>query len=266
MLGAGSKAYSTYFQVNTAAGRGTLPKAPPGGFLMRSSRGWQREATAEAGQSSMWAAFGDLMACLFGLFVLLFCWMVMSQAALNADLAQERESRAATQAKLDALQSALAGPLGSGLITLVDGRIGIRGSVLFPSSKATLRGEGLALIERLAPPLSAFLAQRDEALMVSGFTDDRPLRKKGAFQDNWELSSARALTVTRALVAAGIPADRVVAAGFGEHHPMVDNDSPEHRAMNRRVEIAPVPRPTRLSSTAQTPAARARPPEPSHGG
>lgn len=212
---------------------------------------WEPEESPHDGP--MWAAFGDLMACLFGLFVLFFCWMVMSQVALNADLASERKSLEATQAKLDALQSALAGPLGSGLITLVEGRIGIRGSLLFPSSRASMRSEGHALIERLAPPLQTFLAQRDVALMVSGFTDDRPLKGRGGFQDNWELSAARALTVTRALVAAGVPPDRVFAAGFGAHHPLVDNKGPEHQAMNRRVEISPVPRPTRLRTAPSDP-------------
>jgi flagellar motor protein MotB len=62
------------------------------------------------------------------------------------------------------------------------------------------------------------------------------------FKDNWELSAARALTVVRALVAAGVPVDRVFAAGFGETHPVAENTNDDGRAKNRRVEIAPVPR------------------------
>jgi len=197
----------------------------------------------------IWPAIGDLMACLFGLFVLFFTWMVMSQVALSEDLIAERESRKATQAKLSALQNTLAGPLRSGLITLVEGRIGIRGSVLFPSNRATLRHEGEALIAELAPPLRHYLEDRDVTLMISGFTDDEPLTGRGEFVDNWELSSERALTVTRALIKAGLPEGRVIAAGFGEHHPVVNNDSDEHRAQNRRVEISAVPSPKHLSLT-----------------
>lgn len=198
----------------------------------------------------IWAAFGDLMACLFGLFVLFFVWMVMTQVLLGRDLERERDQLAATNARLHALQSALAGPLASGLITLVDGRIGIRGAVLFASSEAKLRPEGEALLQGLATPLAVFLAQHEVALMVSGFTDDKPVKYDGEFADNWELSAQRALTVTRALIGAGVPAAALIAAGMGEHHPVAPNESAEQRAQNRRVEIAPVPRPESFQARA----------------
>jgi hypothetical protein len=78
--------------------------------------------------------------------------------------------------------------------------------------------------------------------MVSGFTDDTTLRPNGSFADNWEVSAQRSLTVTRELVEAGMPAEWIFAAGFGANHPVAPNDTEEHRAMNRRVEISPVPR------------------------
>src|SRR6187431_3312183 len=98
----------------------------------------------------IWAAVSDLMACLFGLFVLFFVWMVMTQVVLGRDLQTERASLAKTRAKLTALESALAGPLASGLITLVDGKIGIRGAVLFESSEAELSRDGRKLLRELA--------------------------------------------------------------------------------------------------------------------
>lgn len=199
----------------------------------------------------IWAAVSDLMACLFGLFVLFFVWMVMTQVVLGRDLASERARLVQTREKLSALESALAGPLASGLITLVDGRIGIRGAVLFESSEARLRSEGRVLLEQLARPLSTFLTQNDVALMVSGFTDDKPLRFNGEFVDNWELSTQRALTVTRTLIEAGIPGDSLIAAGFGEHHPVAPNQTDEQRAQNRRVEISPVPKPESFRSAAR---------------
>ena len=76
----------------------------------------------------------------------------------------------------------------------------------------------------------------------SGFTDDTVLRANGSFEDNWEVSAQRSLTVTRELVAAGMPAEWIFAAGFGANHPVAPNDTEENRAMNRRVEISPVPR------------------------
>lgn len=192
----------------------------------------------------IWPAFGDLMACLFGLFVLFFVWMIAFQVDLTRDLDQERAQHAAETARLHELERALAGPLADGRITLVDGRIGIRGSVLFGLASAELAPEGMGLLGGLAPPLQAYLASHpDELIMVSGFTDDRPIAVASqGYKDNWELSAQRALTVTRALVAAGLPADAVFAAGFGASHPVAANDTPDNRAKNRRVEISPIPR------------------------
>jgi outer membrane protein OmpA-like peptidoglycan-associated protein len=195
------------------------------------------------------------MACLFGLFVLFFVWMVMTQVVLGHDLESERASLVKTRAKLSALESVLAGPLASGLITLVDGRIGIRGAVLFESSEAELSKEGRKLLQQLAPPLATFVQQNEVALMISGFTDDKQLKGNGEFIDNWELSAQRALTVTRALIDAGLPADALIAAGFGEHHPVAPNATDEQRAQNRRVEIAPVPRPESFHAHAAAPQA-----------
>jgi hypothetical protein len=64
------------------------------------------------------------------------------------------------------------------------------------------------------------------------------------FADNWELSAQRALTVTRALIDAGVPSSSVFAAAFGSQQPVSSNADNEGRAKNRRVEIAPVPRPS----------------------
>ncbi|MEM7605792.1 MAG: OmpA family protein [Myxococcota bacterium] len=191
----------------------------------------------------IWAAFGDLMACLVGLFVLFFSWMILMEVSLAEELhVAEAEAEQAT-ARAEALETALAGPLASGLITLTDGRIGIRGAVLFDTSSAELRPSGVRLLRQLAGPLRSYMSDRGEALMISGFTDDRGLRRGGTFADNWELSSERALTVTRTLIGAGVSANSVFAAGFGPHHPVANNESEEGRTLNRRVEIAPVPRP-----------------------
>jgi flagellar motor protein MotB len=194
-------------------------------------------------EAPLWPAFGDLMACLFGLFALFFVWMVMTQTALHRDLDRERSSLARAQARLSTLESALAGPLASGVVTLIDGKIGIRGAVLFESNDADLKPEGARLLAELVPPLNGFLREHEVALMVSGFTDDRPIKPNTRYQDNWGLSAERALTVTRALAAAGVPHNLLIVAGFAEHQPLVANDSDAHRAQNRRVEIAPIPRP-----------------------
>jgi outer membrane protein OmpA-like peptidoglycan-associated protein len=202
----------------------------------------------ESGASlPVWAAFGDLMACLLGVFVLFFVWIVSFEVSMAHDLASERAQRRAATDRLASLESALAGPLRAGLITFVNGRIGIRGSVLFDLNSAELRAPGRQLLGEMATPLSSYLGSED-ALMVSGFTDDLQMRGgQRTYRDNWELSAQRALTVVRALSEAGVPRDALFAAGFGENHPVAPNDTEENRAKNRRVEMAPVPRPRVLS-------------------
>lgn len=196
----------------------------------------------------IWPAIADIMVCLLGIFVLLFVWSLVLQIELEAALRQEKEARLAEAKRLRVLEKALAKPLAEGRMTLVEGRIGMQGSVLFTLGSAELSAEGLQLIANVAQPLSEYVRHAGANVMVSGFTDNKPLRgNSGGFRDNWELSTERALTVMRALIDAGFPRDQVFAAGFGENNPVVANDSDAQRALNRRVEIAPVPMAKRLA-------------------
>ncbi len=193
----------------------------------------------------VWAVFGDLMAGLLGAFVLILACALGMQFDLAQRLKAEVEQRQAESQRRQALEQALAGPLAAGRVTLANGRIGISGSVLFAFNSAELQPEGRQLLKSLSGPLSAYLRSREEALMVSGFTDDRPVREgSGAsFADNWELSAQRALTVTRTLIDDGMPSSAVFAAAFGAEQPVASNADAAGRALNRRVEMAPMPRP-----------------------
>jgi flagellar motor protein MotB len=199
------------------------------------------------GSASMpvWAVFGDLMAGLLGAFVLILVCALGLQLDLAERLKAEVQQRQAETQRREALERALAIPLAAGRVTLVGGRIGISGSVLFAFNSADLQPEGRQLLKSLAGPLAAYLAARDEALMVSGFTDDRQVRDDGRakFADNWELSAQRALTVMRALIDEGLPPSAVFAAAFGAEQPVASNADAAGRAQNRRVEMAPTPRP-----------------------
>lgn len=188
-------------------------------------------------------AFGDLMSVLLGAFVLILVGVIGVQLQLAHQLDVAEKQHQAELTRRSTLEHALATPLAQGRVTLVNGRIGIRGSLLFALNSDQLQPQGRELIASLAAPLTHYLASRDELLMVSGFTDDQPLH--GAhrqFADNWELSAQRALTVTRALIEAGVPADAVFAAAFGAQQPVSANADEAGRAKNRRVEIAPIPR------------------------
>lgn len=196
------------------------------------------EATAP-----VWAAFGDLMAGLLGAFVLVLVGVLVVQMDLVGSLQAEVGKRRAEEQRRMALEQALAVPLASGRVTLNNGRIGISGSVLFAVNSDQLRPDGRQLLKSLVPPLQVYLGERDEMLMVSGFTDDKPIADSNRrFEDNLELSAQRALTVTRALIDEGMPSQRVFAAAFGAEQPVAANTSEQGRARNRRVEMAPVAR------------------------
>lgn len=197
----------------------------------------------------IWAIFGDLMSGLVGVFVLLLIWALGFQLELAQSLKLETAKRQAEEQRRMALEEALADPLQAGRVTLENGRIAISGSVLFAVNSDQLQPEGLALLSSLVAPLRVFLGDREQMLMVSGFTDDRPIRGNNrSFTDNWELSAQRALTVTRALINEGMPADMVFAAAFGAQSPVADNSDEVGRTKNRRVEMAPVPKNTKPSS------------------
>ncbi len=202
----------------------------------------------------VWAVFGDLMAGLLGAFVLILVGVLVVQIDLVASLKQEVEKRQMEEQRRMALEKALAIPLASGRVTVNNGRIGISGSVLFATGSAELRPEGRQLLTSLVQPLLVYLRERDEMLMVSGFTDNTLLRGGNSqrFADNLELSAQRALTVTRALADEGMPSSQVFAAAFGAEQPVADNADEKGRAQNRRVEMAPVPK-ARSAAPARTP-------------
>lgn len=206
-------------------------------------------ADAETGDDGLeqtapvWAVFGDLMAGLLGAFVLILVGVLVVQMDLVANLQSEVKKRQQEEQRRMALEKALAIPLQSGRVTLNNGRIGISGSVLFALNSDQLRPEGRLLLKSLVPPLQVYLGERDEMLMVSGFTDDKPIQSGNQnFADNLELSAQRALTVTRSLIDEGMPSSRVFAAAFGAEQPVASNRDDKGRALNRRVEMAPVPK------------------------
>jgi flagellar motor protein MotB len=202
----------------------------------------------------IWAAFGDLMSVLLGAFVLILVGVIGMQLQLTSKLEQETKQRQEEQQRRITLEQALAAPLAAGRVTLVNGRIGIRGNVLFALNSDQLQPEGRDVLKSIAGPLTNYLKSRDEILMVSGFTDDQAVHDGNRrFADNWELSAERSLTVTRALIAEGVPPSSVFSAAFGSEQPVGSNADEEGRAKNRRVEIAPIPKPSATDAKAHGP-------------
>ena len=109
----------------------------------------------------------------------------------------------------------------------------ITDKVLFDLGSAQLRDEGRAVLDAIDP----LLRNSGRYLAIEGHTDDLPIHG-GPFPSNWELSAVRATTVLRYLVEkGGIAPDHVSAAGYADTRPIAANDSPAHRARNRRVAI-----------------------------
>lgn len=191
----------------------------------------------------VWAVFGDLMSGLLGAFVLILVGVLGVQLELATSLEAEIQKRQQEEQRREALEKALVGPLASGRITLNNGKIGISGNVLFAFNSDQLQPEGKQILKSLAEPIAAYLGADEQMLMVSGFTDDLPVRGSNTqFADNWELSAQRALTVTRTLIEEGVPSSSIFAAAFGAQQPVADNSEADGRARNRRVEMAPVPK------------------------
>ena len=107
------------------------------------------------------------------------------------------------------------------------------GSFLFESGRAELKPNAQPLLDEVGSEMHNLTNH----LRIEGHTDNIP-PDSTRYPTNWELSSARALTVTRYLAeVGGLQAGRLAAEGFGEYHPLYDNDTREHRSLNRRVEI-----------------------------
>jgi chemotaxis protein MotB len=126
-------------------------------------------------------------------------------------------------------------------IRIVGDRFVFQSEVLFTSGNADLSPDGLAEMGKLAAALidiaKEIPPEINWVLRVDGHTDNVPLSGSGRYADNWALSSARAIAVVKYLIAQGVPADRLVAAGFGQYQPIAPGDTPEARATNRRIEL-----------------------------
>ena len=124
-------------------------------------------------------------------------------------------------------------------VRVVRGRmvIDLKQDILFPSGSADLSDIGEETLSEVARALADF---PDRAFQVEGHTDNVPI-KTSRFPSNWELSTARAVSVVKLFVDSGMNADNLSAAGFGEFQPRADNASAEGRALNRRIEVVMLP-------------------------
>ena len=122
--------------------------------------------------------------------------------------------------------------------------------IFFDSGKSQVKLEGMEALEKVATVLKENVP--DSTVAVEGYTDDQPI-KYSSWRSNWELSSARALAVVHYFIdKQRLEPVRLRAVGFGEHHPVASNDTPEGRRQNRRVEVVIVPRDIKKSKAHNT--------------
>jgi len=122
--------------------------------------------------------------------------------------------------------------------------------VLFDSGKAKLRQDSFPKLDKVADVLNTTVA--DLNVGIEGHTDNQPIKKSG-WKSNWELSTARALSVLHYLSDKSVAEPRLAAIGYGEYKPVASNDTKEGRQQNRRVEIVILPK-TETKSTDAAPA------------
>jgi chemotaxis protein MotB len=155
-----------------------------------------------------------------------------------ASLAEQKGQLEAKSKQYEQLAGQLQNQIKAGQVEISELRgkmtVKLKDKVLFSSGSAKLGKDGEKALEAVA---DVFKDLQGRNVVVAGYTDDVKV-SAGAYKDNWELSSARAIAVVRFLQSKGVNPQMLAAAGFSEYRPVVPNDSPANRSQNRRIEIA----------------------------
>ncbi len=156
--------------------------------------------------------------------------------AAKAQAMRESQRAQKLRASLEALKKQISGKD----LTLKETkdmlRIDIVGRLLFDVGSAEIREEGREALDKLA---GYFMEQKGKLIQIEGHTDNQPIRGALArrYPTNWELSSARAISVVRYLQSKGVPPERLSATGYSYYRGESSNETPKGRARNRRIAI-----------------------------
>jgi len=146
------------------------------------------------------------------------------------------------------LSAALASDTAAGLLEIANlsGLVTIRlpEKLLFTPGSAVIVKGGKAELKKVA---AAMKGVSNRIFYVAGNTDNKPIKTK-QFPSNWELSTARAVSVVKFFQAEGVDPKMLGVAGYAQYHPIASNDTAEGRAKNRRIEIGMSPPPSELPS------------------
>ncbi len=241
----------------------------------------RQESHAEEHPDERWViSYADLVTLLLGFFILLYATTDQNVAKMDSlarglssafnvpikeggseslfdggsGIIPERNSRADIPLDLEAIRRVIqqeterSGMQGKIAVEKAEDRIILRLSdnLVFPSASSDIRPEARPILAVVAKALG----RNNNEVSVEGHTDNIPLATD-RYPSNWELSSARATAVLRALTEEyGVDAKRLVASGFGEHRPIASNLTPEGRAANRRADIVILYPPSRVARPA----------------
>ena len=193
------------------------------------------ELENELNRGALWAiTYGDMMSYLMIFFMVLFAFY--SSKSINTQFSAK--SIEETFGRDTAVVSTLFSKHGIQQIAQVEisaSKITINFSepILFDAGSDRLKDSSLPYLRRL----SAIFKDLPNPIQVEGHTDNRPMGRGSRFRSNWELSSARAFSVLQFFVKDGVAPEKLSAVGYGEYKPLRANDTPEGRAVNRRIEI-----------------------------
>ena len=161
--------------------------------------------------------------------------------ALEQQKAQLLTASRQTQTQYDALVQNLTEEVKKGELQVRQYKdmltVDVAEQMFFDSGRANLKDSGKAVLKKVGAALKGY---EDKVIRVVGHTDNVPINKslQKVFPSNWELSAARASAVVKYFAQkGGLDPSRLAASGYGSSWPVAPNDSPEHRAINRRVEI-----------------------------
>jgi chemotaxis protein MotB len=166
--------------------------------------------------------------------------------AENASLVKAREEQVEkVSSTYESMLEKMKSEISRGQITISElkGKLTVNmvDSILFDSGKAEVKKGGLEILGKV---ISILKDVKDKSIRIEGHTDNVQISRALAqrYPTNWELSAARAINVARYLQDEGIGPGQLSAAAYGEWKPVAENDTPEGRAKNRRIEIILVPK------------------------
>ena len=166
--------------------------------------------------------------------------LTQARADTAARLEELRKQKAAAEARAATyreLAAKLRSMVDAGKLKIItrDGRmiIALPNDILFDSGRTEVKADGKVALAKVAQALASVGSRK---FLVAGHTDNVPIKTE-LFPSNWELSTRRAVEVVHDLVSQGMNPRVLAAAGYGEFDPIAQNDTAEHRAQNRRIEI-----------------------------